>query len=261
MFLASKIALGYLGYLSIKNKKTKKPSKKDNIDKNDYDTTINEILQKKKDNNEIHIPKKHKIDNIMVNRNIKTKEECDKIFQKFLKNNVQTTMPIEKTKFFNYEIKYNNILLNYENNYIYFDLHLQKNKYYKLCLEFEISNIKHICFLLTNNREQINIEFENVFINNKVKIIMNNLCNMEEITLYILFKQLYKSTNIKNVCFHMNEIKGLKYDNNINSINGVINDNNYPIIIYKNNDIIKQIFYENHNIFLMNHFMIRQPHH
>ena len=90
---------------------------------------------------------------------------------------------------------------------------------------------------------------------------MNNLCNMEEITLYILFKQLYKSTNIKNVCFHMNEIKGLKYDNNINSINGVINDNNYPIIIYKNNDIIKQIFYENHNIFLMNHFMIRQPHH
>ena len=43
---------------------------------------------------------------------------------------------------------------------------------------------------------------------------MNNLCNMEEITLYILFKQLYKSTNIKNVCFHMNEIKGLKYDNN-----------------------------------------------
>jgi hypothetical protein len=50
MFLASKIALGYLGYLSIKNKNTKesskKPSKKDNIDKNDYDTTINEILQK-----------------------------------------------------------------------------------------------------------------------------------------------------------------------------------------------------------------------
>ena len=52
MFLASKIALGYLGYLSIKNKNTKelskKQSKKDNIDKNDYDTTINEILQKKK---------------------------------------------------------------------------------------------------------------------------------------------------------------------------------------------------------------------
>ena len=52
MFLASKIALGYLGYLSIKNKNTKEPSKKqskkDNIDKNDYDTTINEILQKKK---------------------------------------------------------------------------------------------------------------------------------------------------------------------------------------------------------------------
>jgi hypothetical protein len=195
MFLASKIALGYLGYLSIKNKNTKesskKPSKKDNIDKNDYDTTINEILQKKKENNEIHIPKKQKIDNLVVNRNIKTKEECDKIFQKFLKNNVQTTMTIEKTKIFNYEIKYNNILLNYENNYIYFDLHLQKNKYYKLCLEFDISNVKHMCFLLTNNREQINIEFENVFINNKVKIIMNNLCNMEDVALYILFKQLY----------------------------------------------------------------------
>ena len=258
MFLASKIALGYLGYLSIKNK-NKKTSKKDNIDKNDYDTKINEILQKKKENNEIYIPKKQKIDNLVVNRNIKTKEECDKIFQKFLKNNVQTTMPIEKTKIFNYEIKYNNILLNYENNYIYFDLHLQKNKYYKLCLEFDISNVKHICFLLTNNREQINIEFENVFINNKVKIIMNNLCNMEDVTLYILFKQLYKSTNIKNVCFQIYEIKGLKYNNGI--INSINNDNNYPIIIYKNNDIIKQIFYENNNIFLMNHFMIRQPHH
>ena len=246
MFLASKIALGYLGYLSIKNKNTKKLSKKD------YETTINEILQKKKDNNEIYIPKKHKIDNIMVNRNIKTKEECDKIFQKFLKNNVQNTTPIEKIVLFNYEIKYNKILLNYENNYIYFDLHLQKNKYYKLCLEFEISNIKHICFLLTNNREQINIEFENVFINNKVKIILNNLCNMEDITLYILFKQLYKSTYIKNIYFHMNEIKGLKYNTN---------NNDYPIIIYKNNDIIKQIFYENNNIFLMNHFMIRQPNH
>lgn len=256
MFLASKIALGYLGYLSIKNKNTKelskKPIKKDNIYKNDYDTTINEILQKKKDNNEIYIPKKHKIDNIMVNRNIKTKEECDKIFQKFLKNNVQNTTPIEKIVLFNYEIKYNNILLNYENNYIYFDLHLQKNKYYKLCLEFEISNVNHICFLLTNNREQINIEFENVFINNKVKIILNNLCNMEDITLYILFKQLYKSTYIKNIYFHMNEIKGLKYNTN---------NNDYPIIIYKNNDIIKQIFYENNNIFLMNHFMIRQPCH
>lgn len=255
MFLASKIALGYLGYLSIKNKNTKEPSKKNNISKNDYDTTINEILQKKKENNEIYIPKKHKIDNIMVNRNIKTKEECDKIFQKFLKNNVQTTVPIEKTKIFNYEIKYNNILLNYENNYIYFDLHLQKNKYYKLCLEFEISNVNHICFLLTNNREQINIDFENVFVNNKVKIIMNNLCNMEDVVLYILFKQLYKSTYIKNVFFQIYEIKGLKYNNGIN------NDNNYPIIIYKNNDIIKQIFYENNNIFLMNHFMIRQPHH
>ena len=98
MFLASKIALGYLGYLSIKNK-NKKPSKKDNIDKNDYDTKINEILQKKKENNEIYIPKKQKIDNLVVNRNIKTKEECDKIFQKFLKNNVQTTMPIEKTTY------------------------------------------------------------------------------------------------------------------------------------------------------------------
>ena len=254
MFLASKIALGYLGYLSIKNK-NKKPSKKDNIDKNDYDTKINEILQKKKENNEIYIPKKQKIDNLVVNRKIKTKEECDKIFQKFLKNNVQTTMPIEKTILFNYEIKYNNILLNYENNYIYFDLHLQKNKYYKLCLEFDISNVNHMCFLLTNNREQINIEFENVFINNKVKIIMNNLCNMEDVALYILFKQLYKSTYIKNVYFQINEIKGLKYNNGIN------NNNNYPIIIYKNNDIIKQIFYENNNIFLMNHFMIRQPHH
>lgn len=265
MFLASKIALGYLGYLSIKNKNTKESSKttskKENIDKNDYDTTINEILQKKKENNEIHIPKKQKIDNLVVNRNIKTKEECDKIFQKFLKNNVQTTIPIEKTKIFNYEIKYNNILLNYENNYIYFDLHLQKNKYYKLCLEFEISNVNHICFLMTNNREQINIEFENIFKNNKVKIIMNNLCNLEDVTLYILFKHLYKSTNIKNVYFHMNEIKGLIYniDNTDNNITN--NPDNYPIIIYKNNDIIKQIFYENHNIFLMNHFMIRQPQH
>ena len=54
----------------------------------------------------------------------------------------------------------------------------------------------------------------------------------------------------------------LKYNNGIiNSINGDNNDNNYPIIIYKNNNIIKQIFYENNNIFLMNHFMIRQPHH
>ena len=266
MFLASKIALGYLGYLSIKNKNTKESSKKkskDIIDKNDYDTTINEILQKKKENNEICIHKKQKIDNIVVNRNIKTKEECDKIFQKFLKNNVQTTIPIEKTILFNYEIKYNNILLNYENNYIYFDLHLQKNKYYKLCLEFDISNVKHMCFLLTNNREQINIEFENVFINNKVKIIMNNLCNLEDVALYILFKQLYKSTYIKNICFQLNEIKGLKYNNAINNgiNNGINNDNTYPIIIYKNNDIIKQIFYENNNIFLMNHFMIRQPHH
>ena len=126
MFLASKIALGYLGYLSLKNKKKKEPSKKDNIDKNDYDTTINEILQKKKENNELCIPKKQKIDNVVVNRNIKTKEECDKIFQKFLKNNVPNIIPIEKKNLFNYEIKYNNILLNYENNYIYFDLHLQK---------------------------------------------------------------------------------------------------------------------------------------
>ena len=70
---------------------------------------------------------------------------------------------------------------------------------------------------------------------------------------------LYKSTYIKNVCFQIYEIKGLKYNNGI--INGINNDNNYPIIIYKNNDIIKQIFYENNNIFLMNHFMIRQPHH
>jgi len=266
MFIASKIAIGYLGYLSIKNKNTKKLSKKD------YETTINEILQKKKENNEIIIPKKQKIDNIVVNRNIKTKEECDKIFQKFLKNNVPTTMPIEKKILFNYEIKYNNILLNYENNYIYFDLHLQKNKYYKLYLEFDISNVKHISFLLTNNREQININFENVFINNKVKIIMNNLCNLEDITLYILFKHLYKSTYIKNVYFHVNEIKGLKFNdnnnnnnnnnNNINNINNINNDeNNYPIIIYKNNEIIKQIFYENNNIFLMNHFMVRQPHH
>ena len=258
MFLASKIALGYLGYLSIKNKKKKEPSKKDNIDKNDYDTTINEILQKKKENNEIHVPKKHKIDNIMVNRNIKTKEECDKIFQKFLKNNVQNTTPIEKIVLFNYEIKYNTILLNYENNYIYFDLHLQKNKYYKLYVEFEISNVNHICFLMTNNREQINIDFENVFKNNKVNIIINNLCNLEDVTLYILFKHLYKSTNIKNIYFQMNEIKGLNYNDN-NDVNN--KNDNYPIIIYKNNEIIKQIFYENNNIFLMNHFMIRQPNH
>ena len=54
----------------------------------------------------------------------------------------------------------------------------------------------------------------------------------------------------------------LKYNNGIiNSINGDNNDNNYPIIIYKNNDIIEQIFYENNNIFLMNDFMIHQPHH
>ena len=31
--------------------------------------------------------------------------------------------------------------------------------------------------------------------------------------------------------------------------------NNYPMIIYKNNDIIKQIFYEKNNIFLMNNFL------
>ena len=54
----------------------------------------------------------------------------------------------------------------------------------------------------------------------------------------------------------------LKYNNGIiNSINGDNNDNNYPIIIYKNNDIIEQIFYENNNIFLMNDIMIHQPHH
>ena len=38
----------------------------------------------------------------------------------------------------------------------------------------------------------------------------------------------------------------------------------FYLIIYinsVNNNIIKQIFYENNNIFLMNHFMIRQPHH
>jgi hypothetical protein len=254
MFIASKIAIGYLGYLSIKNKK-KESSKNDNIDKNDYDNKIDEILQKKKENNELIIHKKQKIDNYVINRNIKTKEECDKIFQKFLKNNNQNNqniISIEKPKLFNYEIRYNNILLNYINNYIYFDLHLQKNKIYKLYIEFEISNINHINFLLTNNIDKINIQFENIFKDNKVTIIINNLTNLKDVTLYILFKNLYKSTYIKNIYFYIMELKIVKE---------IINNNQHSIIIYKNNDVIKQIFYETQNIFLLNNFLIRQPYH
>jgi len=260
MFLASKIALGYIGYLSIKNKNKKNLSNNEtnktnetneNIENNkDYDTKIDKILQKKKENNELKIHKKQKIDNFIVNRNIKTKEECDKIFQKFIKNNVPNITPIMKPKLFTYEVKYNNILLNYENNYIYFDLHLQENKKYKLYIEFEISDVNHIDFLMTNNNTHIDIQFENIFKNNKVKIIMNYLCNLKDVTLYILFKRLYKSTNIKNIYFYINELKEIN----------VLNDN-YPLIIYKNNDIIKQIFYETKNIFFLNKFLIREPYH
>ena len=250
MFLASKIALGYIGYLSIKNKKNKDSIQNNINDNSNYDTKIDEILQKKKEGNKLKIHKKQKIDNFMVNCNIKTKKECDKIFNKFIKNTIPNISTLEKPKIFNYEVKYNNISLNYENNYIYFDLHLQENKKYNLCIEFEISDINSIHLLITNNYNNINIQFENIFKDNKVKIIMNNLCNLKDLTLYILFKNLYKSTYIKNVYFYINELK---------KINGL--DINYPFIIYKNNDVIKQIFYEKMDIFSFNNFLIREPFH
>ena len=55
---------------------------------------------------------------------------------------------------------------------------------------------------------------------------------------------------MKNIYFYIKEIKEIKE-----------NDIHFPLIIYKNNNVIKQIFYETQDIFLLKNFMIRQPHH
>tara|TARA_B110000037_G_C17028537_1_gene468414 strand:+ start:106 stop:828 length:723 start_codon:yes stop_codon:yes gene_type:complete len=240
MNIASKIIIGYVSYNSLKN--VKKKEYKQNIE--NYTSTIDEVMTKYNKDIIKNDKKKYKADNILVNRKIKTKEECKQIFNKFIKKNNLQNETINKL--FTYTINTQRTILNKMNNFLSYNLFIKKKSYYKLMLEFEIEDINHINIFLSDNKEYINIPFENTFIHNKVKIIIHNFTNIENLHFYILFKDLYKSTPVNNVRFYLQELK---------------DNNEMPMLIYKNNDFIKQIFYEQKNIFTLHNYLIRTPCH
>ena len=239
MNLASKIIVSYLGYSSLKHKKKKNKS----VNLEDYDDKIDHII-KKYDHQELKDVnhKKYQVENLPVHRKIKDKKKCEQIFQQFLKkNNIPKIIP--KLVFQYYDQK-KVIMLNEESNFICYHFRLKKEKYYCLQFHFEIKNIFHLEFILCSVDQTQIIPIPFLFSQNQLFFLLNHLQNLEEFTIYILFPKLHQTINIQNFNLKLEEIK---------------QNNQCPIIIYKNNHIEKQIFFNKHNFLKIKNNHIRYP--
>jgi hypothetical protein len=239
MNLASKIIVSYLGYSSFKHSKKKNTP----FNLENYDDKIDHII-KKYDHQELKEvnQKKYQVENLPVHRKIKDKKKCEQLFQQFLKkNNIPKIIP--KLLFQYYDQK-KIIILNNESNFICYQFHLKHDKHYCLQFQFEVENIYHLEFILcsTDQTQLIHIPF--LFAQNQLFFLLNHLQNVGQFTVYILFPKLAQTINIHNFNLKLEEIK---------------QNNQNPIIIYKNNHIEKQIFYNKHNFLKIQNHFIRIP--
>lgn len=238
MNLASKIIVSYLGYSSFQYNKKKKNKF---IDLDEYDDKIDHIIkkydhQKLKQTNQ----KKYQIENLSVHRKIKDKKNCDQLFQQFLKkNNIPKIVP---KLYFQYFDSKKMIRLNNETNFICYHFQLKQEKHYSIQFNFEVENIFHLELILCSSDQTQIISIPFLFTQNQIFFILNHLQNLEEFTLYVLFPKLYQDINIYNFNLKLEEIK---------------QNNQNPIIIYKNNHIEKQIFFNKHNFLKINNNHIR----
>ena len=239
MNLASKIIVSYLGYSSLQHSKKKNKS----LNLEDYDNKIDHII-KKYDHQELKDVnhKKYQVENLPVQRKIKDKKKCKQLFQKFLKkNNIPKIIP----KFvFQYYDQKKVISLSEESNFICYHFQLKKEKHYCLQFQFEVKNIYYLEFLLCSSDQTQVISIPFLFAQNQLFFLLNHLQNIEEFTIYILFTSLYQTIHIHNFNLKLEEIK---------------QNNQCPIIIYKNNHIEKQIFFNKYNFLMIKNNHIRYP--
>ena len=239
MNLASKIIVSYLGYSSLQHSKKKNKS----LNLKDYDNKIDHII-KKYDNQELKDvnDKKYKVENLPVHRKIKDKKKCEQLFQNFLKKN--SIPKIIPRLVFQYYDQKKVTRLNEESNFICYHFQLKKEKHYCLQFQFDVKNIFHLKFLLCSPDQTLVISIPFLFSQNQLFFLLNHLQNHEEFTIYILFPNLYQTINIHNFNLKLEEIK---------------QNNQCPIIIYKNNHIEKQIFFNKHNFLKINNNNIMYP--
>ena len=240
MNLASKLIIGYIGYSSIHRNKKNKTKTFDN-----YDDKINNIINKysKDDISKIN-EKKYKIDKLEVHRKIKDKKECEVMFQKYLKKN-NINKVIHK-KLFIHQINKQQIQINQSINYLYNKFELKNDKIYNLKIEFEISNIYKLSFIFISNNKHMIIPFKHIFNKNCISFIIQYIQQIEELELYIIFPNQINNNYIYNYSLKIEEILPTIH---------------CPIIIYKNNNMENQIFYEDNYLFIKNYDLIRQPNH
>jgi len=194
------------------NNYKKNKYKYDKYDK--YDKIIDDNINNIKNISD----KEYKIDKYIVNRNIPNKNDLKEMYNTFIKNKQINVNNIE----FTCNKKIENLVLKNDNQYILIYLNLQKDKRYRLNLNFETNNTIEFNIIFVNDKYSkcYNI---NESINGNIQFNTNHKHLVHYCQLYILFK---KQIPIYIKKFNLN-------------IQEIINNNEYNISLIKYNNKIK----------------------